>query len=165
MTALQLSDQFLKSLDEINGRKKWASAEFKTRHGIELRNGFLDVCSELFLLFEGQSKPMIYDAMRETLRRRGSEYGIQAYAGMILLNLVPDAYGQVDELIDIVASVYDVSNGEIPAFLVEQVGIEALQKKIELRKEKAGNNSDLTLRLNCLAGHAHAYKNRTARGG
>jgi hypothetical protein len=164
MDPAQLSDQFLKSLDEIESAKngKWAFIEFKTKRGVETRNGLLDVCSELFVLFAGQPKPLIYEAIREALRRRGSDYKVQTYGGMVLLNLVSDTYGQVDELIDIVAPVFDLSNGEIPAFLVEQVGIEALLKKIEQRK-KATDNSDISTRLNGIAYQAQVYQNRKAR--
>ena len=164
MDAVQLSEQFLKSLDEIKSAKngKWAFTEFKTKHGIEIRNGLLDVCSELFVPFAGQPKPLIYEAIREALRQRGSDYRVQTYGGMILLNLVSDAYGQVDELIDIVAPVFDLSNGELPAFLVEQVGIEALLRKIEQRK-KATDNSDLSTRLNGIAYQAQVYQHRKTR--
>ncbi len=161
MDAAQLSEQFLKSLDEIKGTKngKWAFTEFKTKHGMENRSGLLDVCSELFVLFAGQPKPLIYEAIREALRRRGSDYGVQTYGGMVLLNLVSDAYGQVDDLIDIVAPVFDLSNGEIPAFLVEQVGIEVLLKKIEHRK-KVTSDSDISTRLNGIAYQAQVYQKR-----
>ncbi len=164
MDALQLSEQFLKSLDEIVGAKngKWALTEFKTTHGVELRSGLLDACSELFVLFAGQPKPVIYETICKALRRRGSDPAVQRYGGMILLNLVSDAYGQVDELIDIVTPIFDLSNGEIPAFFVEQVGIEPLLKKIELRK-KAATSSDVTTRLNGIAYQAQIYQNRKTR--
>jgi hypothetical protein len=164
MDAHQLCDQFLKSLDGISGAKdgKWAFTEFKTKHGFESRSGFLDACSELFVLFAGQPKPVIYEAICEALRRRGSDYAVQAYGGMVLLNLVSDAYGQVDELIDIVAPVFDLSNGEIPAFLVEQVGVETVLSKIEQRK-KATSDSDISTRLNGIAYQAQVYQNRKSR--
>jgi hypothetical protein len=91
-----------------------------------------------------------------------SDSDVQRYGGMVLLNLVRDAYGQVDELIDVVVPVFDLSNGEIPAFLVEQVGIDALLQKIESRK-KAETSSDMLTRLNGLAYQAHVYQNRTTR--
>lgn len=164
MDAAQLSEQFLKSLDEIASAKngKWGFTEFKTKHGIELRSCVLDVCSELFVLFAGQPKPLICEAILEALRRRGSDYRVQTYGGMVLLNLVSDAYGQVDELIDIVAPVFDLSNGEIPAFLVEQVGIEPLLRKIEQR-ETATNDPDISTRLNGIAYQAQVYQNRKTR--
>jgi len=81
---------------------------------------------------------------------------------MVLLNLVSDAYGQVDELIDIVTPVFDLSNGEIPAFLVEQVGIEPLLGKIELCK-KAATSADVVTRLNGIAYQAQIYQNRKTR--
>ena len=163
MNAIQLSDQFLKSLDEITGSgdRKWAYTEFRTGHGIKQRNGFLDACSELFVLFEGKPKPVIYEAVRETMRRRGGDHVVQRYLGMVLLNLVPDAYGQIDELIDIIAPLFDLNNREIPAFLVEQVGTEALLKKIEVRRQ-AAMNSDLANRLNGIACQVRGYQ--SARG-
>ena len=81
---------------------------------------------------------------------------------MVLLNLVPDAYGQVDELIDIVAPVFDVSNGEIPAFLVEQVGVEPVLRKIEERKRTAKDPEVLSC-LDGLAYQAQVYHNRKTR--
>lgn len=133
-----LADSFLKSLD---GRANWKG------------------CGELFGSFVGHPKPVIYAALCEALRRRGNDYWVQFYAGFVLLKLVPDASVQVDELIDIVAPVFDVSNGEIPAFLVEQVGIEAVRRKVEERK-KTVKDKDLSFRLGCLAFKARAYHQR-----
>jgi hypothetical protein len=163
MDALQLSEQFLKSLDEIIRAKdgKWSFTEFKTARGLKGRNGFFDACSELFVPFAGLPKPVIYEAIREVLRKRGSDHVVQRYVGMALLNLIPDAYGQVDELIDIIAPVFDVSNGEIPAFLVEQVGMEPLTKKIEHRKQAAG--SEATIRLDGIIYQAKIYLKRKAQ--
>ena len=65
MEANKLTEQFLKSVagleNSTNG--KWAFSDFKTPHGIELRNGFLDACSELFVPFAGQPQPIIYHAI------------------------------------------------------------------------------------------------------
>jgi hypothetical protein len=159
MDALLLSEEFLKSIDERAKNRKWAFTKFKTAYGVESRNGFLDACSDLFVPFIGQPKPIIYEAIREALRRRGSDSAVQRYGGMVLLNLVTDAYGQVDELIDIVTPVFDLSNGEIPAFLVEQIGIEPLLRKIEIRT-KTATDSDLTTRLNGIAYQARIYHKR-----
>ncbi|SRR6266581_4510219 len=139
MDAHELTGRFLQSVDALIGNKdgKWSFVYLKTSHGMEMRNGFLDACSDLFVPFIGQPKPVIYEAIREALRRCGDYWAVQRYGGMVLLNLVPDAYGQVDELIDIdiVAPIFDVSNGEIPAFLVEQVGLDPVLRKIEERKK------------------------------
>ena len=163
MDAHQLSDQFLKSIDQIENAKdgKWTFNEFKTPRGVEARNGFLDACSELFVPFIGQPKPLICAAICDALRQRGSHYAVQCYAGMVLLNLVPDAYGQIDELIDLVAPVFNVSNREIPAFLVEQVGLEPLLRKIKARK--TGAPSELARRLDGIAYQAEIYQNSKAR--
>ena len=164
MDAHELSEQFLKTVADFEGHTdgKWNFSEFKTSHGVESRNGFLDACSELFVPFVGQPKLVIYQAIRDALRQRGSQWGVQRYGGMVLLNLVTDAYGQVDELIDIVAPVFDVSNGEIPAFLVEQIGLAPLLLKIETRK-KVEPSSDVIVRLDGLAYQAQVYQNRTTR--
>ncbi len=163
MDAHQLSNRFLQSIDGIVNAKegKWAFTEFKTARGVEVRNGFLDACSELFVVFIGHPQPLVYGAICEALRQRGGDWSVQRYAGMALLNLVPDVYGQVDELIDLVAPVFDVSNGEIPAFLVEQVGLEPLLRKIKARK--AGANSELAARLDGLTYQAEIYQNGKAR--
>lgn len=164
MDAHQLAEVFLNSIDALVNCKdgKWAFSEFKTARGVELRNGVLDACSELFVPFVGQPKPVIYAAIREALKRRGDHWAVQHYSGMVLLNLVPDAYGQVDELIDVVAPVFDVSNGEIPAFLVEQVGLEPVLKKIEERK-KTAKDANVSSRLGGLAYQAQIYHNRKTR--
>ena len=164
MDARELTDRFLRSVDALVGSKdgKWSFVHLKTSHGTETRNGFLDACSELFVPFIGQPKPVIYEAVRDALRRRGDNWAVQRYGGMVLLNLVPDAYGQVDELIDIVAPVFDVSNGEIPAFLVEQVGLEPVLRKIEERKKTAKDPEILSC-LGGLAYQAQVYHNRKTR--
>src|SRR4051812_39035094 len=101
MDARELTDRFLQSVDALVCHKdaKWSFVYLKTSHGTETRNGFLDACSELFVPFIGQPKPVIYEAVRDALRLRGDNWAVQRYSGMVLLNLVPDAYGQVDELI------------------------------------------------------------------
>ncbi|MGA2178194.1 MAG: hypothetical protein ABSH15_01235 [Verrucomicrobiota bacterium] len=164
MDARELTERFLQSVDALVGNKdgKWSFVHLKTSHGTETRNQFLDACSELFVLFIGQPKPVIYEAVREALRRRGDHWAFQRYGGMVLLNLVPDAYGQVDELIDILAPVFDVSNGEIPAFLVEQVGLEPVLRKIEDRK-KTAKDPEIFSRLGGLAYQAQVYHNRKTR--
>jgi hypothetical protein len=164
MDAGALTNSFLQSVDALVGNTsgKWSFVHLKTSHGTETRNGFLDACSELFVPFIGQSKPVIYEAVRDALRRRGDNWAVQRYAGMVLLNLVSDAYGQVDELIDIVAPVFDVSNGEIPAFLVEQVGLDPLLRKIEVRKQ-ATKDPELLSCLGGLAYQAEVYHNRKTR--
>ncbi len=81
---------------------------------------------------------------------------------MVLLNLVIHAPGEVDELLEIVAPVYD-SNREIPAFLVDQIGIQALLAKILARK-KAEPNRDVVSRLDRLAYEAQTYENTQNRG-
>jgi hypothetical protein len=160
MNAHELTDNFLKSVDALVGNKdgKWAFVHLKTSSGVKTRDQFLDACSELFVPFVGQPKPVIYEAIREALSRRGSHWAVQRYGGMVLLNLVSDAYGQVDELIDIVAPGFDVSNREIPAFLVEQIGVEPLLSKIEERK-KMEKNPEVLIRLNGLAYQAQIYHN------
>ncbi|HWQ90050.1 MAG TPA: hypothetical protein VN673_00145 [Clostridia bacterium] len=161
MDAHELTDRFLQSVDALVGSKdgKWTFDHLKTSHGTETRNGFLDACSELFVPFIGQPQSVIYEAVRDALRRRGGNWAVQRYGGMVLLNLVPDAYGQVDELIDIVAPIFDVSNGEIPAFLVEQVGLEPVLRKIEERK-KAAKDPEILSCLGGLAYQAQVYHNR-----
>jgi hypothetical protein len=164
MDARELTDCFLQSVDALIGNKdgKWSFVHLKTSHGTETRNGFLDACSELFVPFIGQPKPVVYEAICDALRRRGDNWAVQRYAGMVLLNLVSDAFGQVDELIDVVAPVFDVSNGEIPAFLVEQVGLEPVLRKIEERKIKAKDPEILSC-LGGLAYQAQGYHNRKTR--
>jgi len=164
MDAHELAEQFLKSVASFQGRSdgKWAFRDFKTSHGIEARSGFLDACSELFVQFVGHPKPVIYQAIREAFRRGGHDCGVQRYGGMVLLNLVPDSYGQVDELIDVIAPVFDLSNGEIPAFLVEQVGFEPLLRKLEVRKQ-AEKSPDIVTRLDGIAYQARIYQNRKTR--
>jgi len=164
MDAHELTERFLQSVDALVGNKggKWSFVYLKTSHGTETRNQFLDACSELFVPFIGQPKPVIYEAIREALRRRGDHWAVQRYVGMVLLNLVPDTYGQVDELIDIMAPIFDVSNGEIPAFLVEQVGLEPILRKIEDRK-KTAKDPDVLSRLGGLAYQAQIYHNRKTR--
>jgi hypothetical protein len=164
MDAHELTDSFLKSVDALVGNKdgKWAFVHLKTSNGMEARNQFLDACSELFVPFVGQPKPVIYEAVREALRRRGDHWAVQRYGGMVLLNLVSDGYLYVDELIDIVAPVFDVSNGEIPAFLVEQIGLEPVLRKIEERK-KTTKDSEFLTRLGGLAYQAQVYHNRKTR--
>lgn len=157
MDTQKLCEQFLKSIFERRADGKWAFSQLKTAYGLETRSSFLDACSELFVPLAGQPKPVIYEVIREALRQRGSHPEVQAYGGMVLLNLVPDAYGQVDELIDIVAPVFDLSNREIPAFLVEQVGLEALLQKIETRKT-GETRSDVMTRLSGLAYQARVYQ-------
>lgn len=164
MDARELTDQFLQSVEGLIGTQdaKWSFVHMKTARGTETRNQFLDACSELFVPFIGQRPPVIYEAIREALRRRGGHWAVQRYGGVVLLNLVPDAYGQVDELINILAPVFDVSNGEIPAFLVEQVGLEPLLQKIEERK-KAEKDSETVSCLNGMAYQAQVYHNRKTR--
>jgi hypothetical protein len=164
MDARELTDRFLQSVDALvgNGDGKWSFVHLKTSHGTETRNQFLDACSELFVPFIGQPKPVIYEAVREALRQRGSHWAVQRYGGMVLLNLVSEGYLYVDELIDIVAPAFDVSNGEIPAFLVEQIGLESVLRKIEERK-KATKDSEFLTRLGGLAYQAQVYHNRKVR--
>jgi hypothetical protein len=81
---------------------------------------------------------------------------------MVLLNLVSDAYGQIDELLDILVPVFDVSNSEIPAFLVEQVGLETVLQKIEARKS-AAKDPEILSRLGGLAYQAQVYHNGKTR--
>ena len=164
MDARELAALFLRSVEALVGNTdgKWSFVHLKTSHGTETRNGFLDACSELFVPFIGQPKPVIYEAVRDALRRRGDHWAVQRYGGMVLLNLVPDAYGQVDELLDIVAPVFDVSNGEIPAFLVEQVGLEPVLRNIEERK-KVTKDPEILSRLGGLAYQAQVYHNRKTR--
>lgn len=164
MDAHELAEQFLKSVASFQGRSdgKWAFSDFKTSHGVESRSGFLDACSELFVPFVGHPKPVIYQAIREAFRRSGHEWGVQRYGGMVLLNLVPDSYGQIDELIDIIAPVFDLSNGEIPAFLVEQVGFEPLLRKLDVRKQ-AEKSPDIITRLDGIVYQARIYQNRKLR--
>lgn len=164
MDTHELTERFLRSIDAVREARggKWAFSDFKTPRGIESRAGFLDACSEMFVLFVGQPKPVIYESIREALRRRGSDTWVQRYGGMVLLNLVPDAYGQVDDLIDIVAPVFDISSGEIPAFLVEQVGYEPLLRKIESRKN-IETNPDVVIRLGGLAYQAKVYQHYKTR--
>ncbi len=164
MDALHLSQQFLKTVDELVAAHdgKWRFTEFRTSRGLQSRTGFLDACSELFVVFTGQSPPVIYRAICEALRQRGRDAQVQRYGGMVLLNLVRDAYGQVDELIDIAAPVFDLSNGEIPAFLVEQIGIDALVQKIECRKSME-TRSDILTRLNGMLYQAQVYQNWMSR--
>jgi hypothetical protein len=162
MNANELAETFLKWIDVHPQNAKWSFNELKTAHGVETRNSFLDACSEAFAVFAGRRKPLVYAAVREALRRRGSDSAVQRYAGMVLLNLVSDASGHVDELIDIVAPVFDVSNGEIPAFLVEQVGLEPLLNKIKRRKE-AANGSEAFSRLDSLALQARIYHDNENR--
>jgi hypothetical protein len=75
MSAHELSDHFLKSIDELMGAKdgKWAFTEFKTAHGVELRNGFLDACSELFVPFVGKPKPVILFSLTHVKLRLWSQ--------------------------------------------------------------------------------------------
>lgn len=164
MEVPELTEQFLKSVAGFHGRSngKWAFSDFKTARGVELRNGFLDACSELFVPFVGHPKPVIYQAIREAFRRSGQEWGVQRYGGMVLLNLVSDAYGQVDELLDIITPVFDLSNGEIPAFLIEQVGLDTLLKKIEARKQ-AESSPEIILRLDGIAYQAKIYQKQKTR--
>jgi hypothetical protein len=164
MHASELTDRFLQSIDGLVGNKdgKWTFVHLKTSHGTETRNGFLDACSELFVPFIGQPKPVIYEAVREALRRRGDHWAVQRYGGMVLLNLVSDAYGQIDELLDILVPVFDVSNSEIPAFLVEQVGLETVLQKIEARKS-AAKDPEILSRLGGLAYQAQVYHNGKTR--
>ena len=164
MNADQLADGFLKTIETLVDCKegKWAFREFKTSRGVELRNGFLDACSELFVPFVGQPMPVIYAAIREAFRRRGDHWAVQRYGGMVLLNLVPDAYGQVDELMDIIAPVFSPSNSEVPAFLVEQVGLEVVLRKIQERK-KTATNPEISSRLDSMAYQARVYYNKKTR--
>src|ERR1039457_5749061 len=102
MDARELTDRFLQSVDALvgNGDGKWSFVHLKTSHGTETRNQFLDACGEFFVPFIGQPKPVIYEAVREALRQRGSHWAVQSYGGMVLLNLVSEGYLYVDELID-----------------------------------------------------------------
>jgi len=157
----ELADGFLGT---VAARRRYVTGkeplgEYKTSKGMQ-SNG-LDIWVNYLSPFTGYSKTEIYAAMREVLRREGEDNFIQSLAGVVLLNLVPDAYGQVDELIDIVAPVFDVSGAEIAAFLVEQVGLEVLLKKIEVRKAAA--SPDLVIRLEGIVYQArsyHGWKNR-----
>ncbi len=155
-----LSEQFLKQVAELQasvGTGKWAFHYFRTTRGPQVRTEFLDACAELFLMFVGKPREAIYGAIIEALRvgsgRRGE---VQRFAGMVLLNLAIHAPGEVDELLEIVAPVYN-GNFEIPAFLVREIGIQALFAKIQALK-KAAVSREVITRLDRLAYEAQMYE-------